>query len=96
MTAPTRSPIPTREERAARLLAQERDASRIVRRTYFLVIAVCFLWMAIGLVLMWWAFHTGDERSGRLAFLGGILVTDVGVLGTLVYAYNRAEREGWI
>jgi hypothetical protein len=96
MTAPTRSPIPTREERAARLLAHEREASRIVRRAYFLVIAVCFLWMAIGLVLMWWAFHTGDENSGRLAFLTGILVTDVGVLGTLVYAYNRAEREGWI
>ena len=95
MTA-TRSPDPTREERAARLLAQEREASRIVRRAYVLVIAVCFFWMASGLVLMWWAFHTGDEKLGRIAFLGGILVTDVGVLGTLVYAYNRAERDGWI
>jgi cation transporter-like permease len=96
MTAPIRSSIPTREERAATLMAQEREASRIVRRTYFLVIAVCFFWMAAGLVLMWWAFHTGDEHLGRIAFLSGILVTDVGVLGTLVYAYNRAERDGWI
>ena len=91
-----RSQLPTREERAAQLFAQEREAARTVRRAYVLVIAACVFWMTLGLVMMWWAFHTGDESVGRIAFLCAILVADVGILGTLVYAYNRAEREGWV
>ena len=94
--APERAPIPTREERAAKLFAIEREAASAIRKVYVVVILICFFWMAVGLVLLGWAFHTTDERLGHIAFYAGILVTDVGVLGTLIYAYNRAEREGWL
>jgi len=86
----------TLEERAATLLAQERELSRERRRIYLQSIGLCFFWVAAGLAFMWWAFYTGDEDTGRIALLGGILVTDVGVLTTLLRAYIRAESEGWL
>jgi Zn-dependent protease len=94
--AAERAPIPTREERAARLFAIEREAAAVARRVFVAVILICFFWMCLGLFLLAWAFHTTNEAMGRIALYAGILVTDVGVLGTLIYAYNRAEREGWL
>jgi hypothetical protein len=87
--------IPTREERAARLHAIEREASRVARRAYLGVILVCFLWMGLGLYLMGWAFHTTDDGAGRILFLAGVLVGDVGILATVLFAYSRAQRHGW-
>ena len=88
--------IPTPDERAARLLAAEREASAAVRRLYAGVILICFAWMSIGLLLLGWAFHTTNEDLGRIAFLGGILVGDIGILSTVLFAWNRAQREGLI
>jgi hypothetical protein len=90
------SPPTTPDERAARLLAIERRASRDLRRAACLTILGCVVWAALGLFLMGWAFHTGDERLGRVAFLSGVLIGDIGVLGTLLGSHLRAEREGWI
>ena len=91
-----RIPVPTREERAARLHAIEREAKAVLRRAYVAVILVCFFWMGLGLYLLGWAFHTTDQATGRLFFLAGILVGDVGILATILFAYNRAQRNGWL
>ena len=89
-------PLPTPQERAATLLAQEREATRDVRWALLRTIGWCFFWMAAGLILMGWAFHTTNERYAPLGFWGGILVTDVGILATLLTAYRHAEEQGWL
>jgi hypothetical protein len=94
--AAVRRPIPTPEERAAHLLAMEREAVRIVRRRFGLAILLCFLWATIGLVLMGWSMTTDNQQLAGIAFWGGILTGDVGILATLMYTYYRAEDEGLV
>jgi hypothetical protein len=92
----SRLPIPTPEERAARLLAAEREATRVVRRRFGAAVVLCFLWMTVGLALMGWSMTTTDQRLAGVAFWAGILIGDVGILASLLYTYRRAEDEGLI
>jgi hypothetical protein len=84
------------QERAATLLAVEREVEREIRWAFVRTIGLCFLWMAAGLSLMAWAFNTTNERYALVAFWGGILVGDVGIMATLLMAYRHAEEQGWL
>ncbi|HWL39247.1 MAG TPA: hypothetical protein VNO75_03335 [Gemmatimonadaceae bacterium] len=86
----------TLEERALELEQIERD-DRADRRAAFLRDgAEYLLWFVSGLLLMGWSFHTTDTRYAELAFWGGMLVGDGGMLLVLVRRHRRAVHKGWV
>lgn len=94
--AVTRTRLPSPEERAAELASTEREVRRQIRWVYGRAALLCLFWMTLGLALVGWAVSTSDESSGLIAFWGGLLVGNVGILGTLLVTYHRAIAEGWI
>ena len=68
----------------------ERDRRRDLLRTA----AACVAWCALGLFLVAWSFHTTDVRLGRVAFLGGLILGNGGIVWVLAAAYRRGERRG--
>ena len=93
---PTRTRLPTPEERAAELAATERAVRREIRWVYARAAVLCLVWMVIGLALVGWAVNTTDEQSGLIAFWGGLLIGNVGILATLFVTFNQAVAEGWV
>jgi hypothetical protein len=89
-----REPIPTKEERAAKLKIAERGAERDRLRDMVVTIAWCFGFMVIGLGLMVCALHTGNEKWGQIFFWGALVVNNAGVMGTLFFAYRRGQERG--
>ncbi len=92
----SRSRLPTPEERAAELAETEREVHRQIRWVYARAAVLCLVWMVVGLALVGWAVSTTDESSGLIAFWGGLLIGNVGILATLFVTFNRAVAEGWI
>ena len=88
--------IPTDGERAAALLREEAAVRSHLLGVFLRGVVLCFLWMAVGLYLIAWAVHTTDEGLGAIAFWGGLLVGNAGILITLGVTYSRAMEEGWI
>lgn len=86
----TRRPSP--EERAARLLADERDDARAHRRAVGRTLLACLGWAVVGLGGMAWGMHSADPRRAGAAFWAGLLLGDVGLFVTLVRAYQRSEE----
>lgn len=82
------------EEMGRRREAAEREAERAVRRELVRAGALCVGWMSLGLYLLGWSMHTVDEHYGRIAFYGGLLVGNGGILFTLLNCYRRLERRG--
>jgi hypothetical protein len=90
------SRLPTPDERRLELEAQEHEVRRAMRRVYARAIAGCFLSLASGLFCVAWAFHLTDEGYAQIAFLGGLLLGNGGILLTLILSYHRAMEEGWL
>jgi hypothetical protein len=74
----------------ARLEHMEQEA-RQRRSLYWQTLALCVLFLFLGLVLCGWGMHTTDRSWGLLAVNGGVLLADAGILGTLLWAYQRGE-----
>jgi len=72
----------------------ELETRRAVRWTLVRCGALCVGWMLIGLYLLGWSAHTGDEHYGRIAFYSGVIVGNAGILYTLLATYRRLERRG--
>lgn len=92
---PTWARIPTLEERAAELARDERLTTGDIRRAFALAVGACFFWLAGGLALMGWAFHTTDRGYGQIAFLGGLIIGYAGMTITLARYYLKGEQSGW-
>jgi hypothetical protein len=88
------APIPTPEERAARLLQAERLATRDSRRDFVFTCLECWFWALLGVLCAGWAFHTTDEQAGRIALSGGVVIANAGVLQALHRWYLRGEKRG--
>jgi cytochrome c biogenesis protein CcdA len=87
-------PIPTREERAASLRETEREATRQMLREMAVTIACCFVSTLIGVVIVSFSAHTGDERTGWILFYAGMTVGYTGNLVTLFIAFRRGQERG--
>jgi len=86
--------IPTREERAAQIKASERSAERDRLRDLLVTIAWCFAFTLAGLVLMACAMHATDEKWGAILFWGALVVSNGGVMATLLRAFQRGQERG--
>jgi hypothetical protein len=74
--------------------AAELEANRARRRDLVRAGALCVVWMLVGVYLLGWSVHTTDERYGWLAFYGGLIVGNGGMVFTLLAAYRRGEERG--
>ena len=54
----------------------------------------CTGWVALGLFLVLWSFHTTSLTWGRIAFLSGIAIGNGGWIFTMLAAYRRGEARG--
>lgn len=72
----------------------ELAAERAVRRALIRAGLLCIAWMLLGLYLLGWSMHTTDEYYGRVAFYGGLIVGNAGILYTLLNTYRRLEKRG--
>ncbi|HVT39343.1 MAG TPA: hypothetical protein VHE78_09880 [Gemmatimonadaceae bacterium] len=86
--------IPSREERARDRLEAEQLATRDARRALFRVAAECWFWCLLGLACLAWSLHTGDQKSGWVAFWGGLVIGNGGLLFALTRHYNKAKERG--
>jgi hypothetical protein len=93
---PTRSALPTPAERAAELEALEGTVRRQIRWVYARAVVLCLLSMLLALAAIGWSVHSTDEGSAQIAFWGGLLIGNVGIMWTLLATYNRAIEEGWV
>jgi hypothetical protein len=50
--------------------------------------------MLLGLYLLGWSVHTTDYLYGRIAFFGGLIVGNTGIVYTLLNTYRRLEKSG--
>jgi uncharacterized ion transporter superfamily protein YfcC len=72
----------------------ELEAERARRREMIRTGALCVAWMVVGLYLLGWSFHTTDGRYAWLAFYGGLIIGNAGIVFTLLEAYRRGEERG--
>lgn len=84
----------TPAERAAELSRTEREAERDRLLDLLRSSLECFFWSAVGLVMIGWAFHTTDPGWGQIAFYGGLVVGNGGILYSLLAARGRAIDRG--
>ena len=96
----SREPLPTSlqpseisEERAAQLLAWQREDERARRREFWGTIVAMLACSAIGLVIMAQGWRTTDRELGMIWVSGGILTGQALILAILVRAWLRAQRE---
>jgi len=92
------------------LAARERELRREIRWVYARAVLFCLGWLAIALAAIdWaahssdeqsaaidWAVHSSDEQSAAIAFWGGLLLGNGGILATLFLTCSRAMAEGWL
>ena len=83
-----------REEMATRHREALAEAQRETRRDLIRTAILCVGWVALGLFLILWSFHTTSLAYGRIAFLSGIAVGNGGWIFTMLAAYRRGERRG--
>ena len=96
---PVRAPVPARlrqlrEQMAARDREALGRAAGDTRRDLVLTALQCVGWVAIGIFLLLWSFHTTSTTWGRIAFLSGIAIGNGGWIFTMLAAYRRGERRG--
>ncbi|MES2176320.1 MAG: hypothetical protein V4550_00535 [Gemmatimonadota bacterium] len=94
--ATTRTPFLRQSpaERAAELLANERETERMARRLLIQTLLGCAICSALGILLVSWAVHTTDAGWAEIAFWGGLLVGDGGMMFLLLRHYRRQEQLG--
>jgi hypothetical protein len=82
------------EDIARRRDIAEREAERARRRELVRAGALCIGWMLLGLYLLGWSVHTTDYLYGRIAFFGGLIVGNAGIVYTLLNTFRRLEKSG--
>jgi hypothetical protein len=89
-------PLPQslREEMSARRAQENERAGRDKARALIWTAVRCVAWSAAGLFCLMWSAHTTDVKLGWIAFWGGLLIGNGGVLWTLIRAYLRGEHRG--
>ena len=91
---PWHRPPLTLEERALELEQLEKELRKQTRSLYLRYGLEYAVWFSIGLFLLGWSMHTTDSRYAGLAFWGGLILGDGGMLLTLVRARREAEKLG--
>ncbi len=86
--------IPTPAERAAELEKFARQAERDRLWDLARTVAECGAWCVAGLACIAWSFHTDDEGWGRIAFYGGLVIGNSGIIASLYCANLRAIERG--
>jgi len=81
------------EDIGRRIAAAERRAQRRDRWALAVAGLACVGWSLLGIFLIGWSLHTTDERLGRVAFWGGLLVGNAGILYTLLGVYARRGQD---
>lgn len=94
--SPSRTVLPTPAERAAELAALERIVRSEIRWAYARAVLLCILSAGAALAAIGWSVHTTDQKNGMIAFWGGLLMGNGGILWTLFATYQRAAKEGWV
>jgi hypothetical protein len=84
----------TLEERALEIEQREKESRRQTRSLYLRYGLEYAVWFSIGLFLLGWSMHTTDSRYAGLAFWGGLILGDGGMILTLVRARHQAEKLG--
>lgn len=56
--------------------------------------ARCVAWALLGILPILWSASTTSLILGRIAFWGGLLVGNTGIVFTLLGAYRRGEARG--
>jgi hypothetical protein len=84
----------TLEERALEIEQREKEFRRQMRSLYLRYGLEYAVWFSIGLFLLGWSMHTTDSRYAGLAFWGGLILGDGGMILTLVRARHEAEKRG--
>ena len=74
--------------------AAELETERARRRALVRAAAWCVAWMLLGLYLLGWSMHTTDFAYGRIAFYGGVIVGNAGIIYTLLNTHRRLEKRG--
>lgn len=89
-------PLPRQilEEMGQRRRAEHELAERDRRRDHFTTALKCLFWLAVGLLLLAWSFHTTNQAEARIAFLAGLALGNGGIIYTLLAAYRRGEKRG--
>jgi hypothetical protein len=83
-----------RDAIAARARVEREQAQGDTLRDLLSTALQCVAWVALGLFLIAWAFHTTSETWGRIAFLSGIAIGNGGWIFTMLAAYRRGEKRG--
>jgi hypothetical protein len=91
---PWHRPPLTPDERALEIEQLEKELRRQTRFLYLRYGLEYAIWFSAGLFLLGGSLHTTDSRYANLAFWGGLLVGDVGMLWTLVRGLHEAEELG--
>lgn len=91
--APREEPSEIPEERAAELLAWQRDAERAERREFWGTIVAMLASNLLGLLIMAQGFRVTDAELGEIFIIGGILVGQTLILIILVRAWLK-QRDG--
>ncbi len=80
------------EEMSVKRAAEAERAQR--DRSWALVRAAlaCVGWCALGLFCLMWSAHTTDVGYGRIAFYGGLVIGNGGILFTLITTFARREE----
>lgn len=84
----------TLEERALEIEQREKEFRRQTRSLYLRYGLEYAVWFSIGVFLLGWSMHTADSRYAGLAFWGGLILGDGGMILTLVRARHEAEKRG--
>ena len=90
---PSLEPSEISEERAAQLLAWQREDERATRREFWTTVLLMFGSSAIGCLVMAQGFRATDKSIGMLWISGGVLTGQALVLIVLVRAWLRWQRE---
>ena len=83
-----------REEMAARHREALAEAERAKRHDLIRTAILCVGWVALGIFLILWSFHTTSLAYGRIAFFAGIGIGNGGWIFTMLGAYRRGEERG--
>jgi len=87
----TRLP-PVSDERAAEVLANDREDRRWNWGVALRTLALVVFSLSLGLFLMAWSVHTTDMRYAGTAFWAGLIVGNGGVLVSLLMVLSRLSR----
>lgn len=87
-------PILTPAQRATQLAVAHREFVRRQWRRWLARGAGVLSALGAGLMLMAWGFHTTDQGRGAIAFYGGLLVGNGGILLVLLVSYLNAVEAG--